>query len=332
MKKYYISLLILSTTTLILVFLKYIINLNYTLKDFFSDNNSIVFILTTNIILLIYIVLNKPLKNIPISHNIAIIGFPQSGKTTLISTMIGEVMEDKIKQADIVLKGDATIERINENLKKIKQGLPIGATTDETKFAYRTNISIKNELFIRNYKIEYGDFPGELSKEMSCTNINWLKHTEFFRWALEADCYIFTIDITVLSYKEELIYNVNDVITGYRAAWQHIIDNNTEPEIIVRRRPIIIVFTKCDEYINTLHNISMRYSSSIDPTAESFVKFEKNMIEIFSPLINFLKKSNPKTKVVFTSSFDEGKLGVKELFVATLPKHKSFLFSSPFLS
>lgn len=300
------------------------------------DFNIALYTSMLNIVILAYLVFYKSLKNTAISHNVAIIGFPQSGKTTLISTMIGEVMEDKIKLADIVLKGDSTIERINENLKKIKLGIPIGATTDETKFAYRTNISIKNSFFIRKYKIEYGDFPGELSKEMSCTNINWLKNTEFFRWALEADCYIFTIDITILNYKGEPTYDVNDIITGYRAAWQHIIDNNTEPELIVRKRPIIIVFTKCDKYLYNFMDIAPEekylFTSKIDTTDRYFIQFKEKTVEKFSPLINFLKKSNSNTKVIFTSSFDEGKLGVKEVFTATLPKHKSFLFSSSLLS
>ena len=187
-------------------------------------------------------------KKYPKAFNVAIIGFPKTGKTTLLTILLNEILINKIRNCHATIKGESTIEKLHDNMKKLRNGEPVGATTDETKFAYRTNITVGHTLFDRKeYKIEFGDFPGECSSELSTTSSSWLKDTSFFNWAIEADAYLFVIDVSICFIPDEYFpYSFNDIITGYISAWQHIIDNRTDNIDKIRQNPLLLVFTKSD--------------------------------------------------------------------------------------
>ena len=195
-------------------------------------------------------------KEYPKAFNVAIIGFSKTGKTTLLTVLINEILIGKFKNLRVMLKGDSTIVKVQENMKKLRDGIPVGATTDETKFAYRTNITVgKTFLNRRNYKVEFGDFPGERSSEFSKPTSSWLKNTEFFNWAIEADAYIFAIDVSICFIPEAYFpYSLNDVCMHYRTAWMQITDNRINEIKKLRRSPLLLVFTKSDIFYSTYKN------------------------------------------------------------------------------
>ena len=282
-------------------------------------------------------------KKYPKAFNVALIGFPKTGKTTLLTVLLSEIQIKKIRNCHATIKGEATIEKLHDNMKKLRNGIPVGTTTDETKFAYRTNITIGNNfLNRREYKVEFGDFPGESSSEFS-TKSSWLKDTNFFNWAVEADAYLFAIDISICFIPDNYFpYTFNDIITGYISAWQHIIDNRTDDVRKIRRNPLVLVFTKSDIVYPTFvkHNISglfernrkeriekiqnsnyfndiLEFSGVTDrpfiptnPSGSSNPFFEEYMEELrlvvesdFKDLISYFKHENKNTKLIFSSAF-----------------------------
>ncbi len=298
------------------------------LIDFFQENSSyLIFSLVSIILLLItYITyLKKINKKFKRTHDVAFIGYPGMGKTTMIVSMIGEIHLGKIKSAHATLLGESTIKRVAENLEKIRDGVPLGATDDSTKFGYTAFIEVNTKFSSKAYKVTYGDFPGEDSKKISQGSLNkltWFKETDYFQWALNAECYVFVIDASCIKDKNSSI--VKDIMTGYRTSWQHILDNNTEAVRIIRKRPIIIAFTKCDLFFKEGKNAEdTLYFESIDIRDEKFKTLKYNLHEKFKDLIDFFRKENPALEIIFTSSYGkygDKVIGAKELFEKTLPQ------------
>jgi hypothetical protein len=299
-------------------------------------------------------------KQYPRAFNVAIIGFPKTGKTTLITVLLCEILFHRIKRCHAIIKGEITINKVNENLRRLKDGKPVGATTDETKFAYRTNISTGKGIFTKEYKIEFGDFPGECSEQFSAKSLNWLKDTSFFNWAVEADAFFFVIDVSICFLPDDKFsYTINDIDAGYRSAWQHIVDANPFRTKKIRSTPISIIFTKSD-IVNVISDPEF-FSDNRDERIELirrnkdvFEKVEKlsgindeniiipiyngyqeinNHVEQlktvvandFRDLISFFKSENPAAKVIFTSAFyseqnNEIKLGIEDVFNSIIPK------------
>jgi type IV secretory pathway ATPase VirB11/archaellum biosynthesis ATPase len=85
---------------------------------------------------------NELLKRaLPKAYDVAIIGFPKSGKTTLITALFGEIFASRITTVEATLRGQSTIERVNHDLAKLEMGEAVGPTTDQDLFAYRTTIT-----------------------------------------------------------------------------------------------------------------------------------------------------------------------------------------------
>jgi hypothetical protein len=84
---------------------------------------------------------------LPISHNVAIIGFPNSGKTTMIISLFGEIFARNIPSIRATPKGTKTIEKINESQEKLKKGIALGPTQDQDRFAFRANITVERCFF-----------------------------------------------------------------------------------------------------------------------------------------------------------------------------------------
>jgi hypothetical protein len=298
-------------------------------------------------------------KTYPRTYNVAIIGFSKTGKTTLLTVLLGEILFDRIKRCRVVVKGESTINRLNANLKRLKEGKPVGATKNESRFAYKTNITMKKRIFPKNYNIEFGDFPGECSEQFAVKSLKWLDDKYFMNWAIEADAFFFVIDVSICFLPEDRFpYTINDIDTGYRAAWQHILDFNPYKVKQLRTYPISIIFTKSDivnlippeffsddrakriELIQRDKNISeeieklsgINDENVIIPPYNGYreinhhVELLKTVVaNDFRELISFFKSENPATKIIFTSAFyseqnNEIKLGIDDVFNSIIPK------------
>jgi len=257
-------------------------------------------------------------KKEALMYNIAVIGLPKSGKTTFITSMFGAVMHGKIrlKGYDAILKGNSTIDKVNENLSLLDKGIPIGSTTDQTLFAYRVNIEENSSHFLRpkkEYQIEIGDFQGEMTQELIDLKTNiWRHDSDFFNWVKKANAFVFVIDLGYyLMYKKEY---VADISKSLRSAWQKIIELNDNQIQKVSKQPVILIFNKADVLTNTnLSQSEVKYLAfSEDKLPE--MKYEgiiiDTMVEIerdFEDLINFFKINCKNFNYNFYSSFFKDK-------------------------
>jgi hypothetical protein len=268
-----------------------------------------------------------------IAYNVAIIGLPKSGKTTMITTLFASIMYNRVnlKKYYVSLKGNSTIERVNENLGKLEKGIPIGSTNDQTLFAFKVDVVSKRKFFPKEYKVEFGDFPGEASTELVLNENNvWIHNSEFFTWVKKADSFIFTIDLG-----QFILHRggyVAEVSKSIRSAWQLILSNN---EYIKDIAPIALVFTKADlfkyysdEQMSEKEILDVAFSDNKLPFVENDIvkgeleRFKRDVIHDFDNLIRFFSLTSKNTKVVFISSFieyEKYKLGFEELANHVLP-------------
>lgn len=104
---------------------------------------------------------------IPISHKIAIVGLPESGKTTLI-TAIFELIMRGIHLPEVRLHGLNTIKTVNKNLEALSGGKKIAPTLEDQVFVYRFSyIKKATPWFSRVYDVEIADFPGQYTQRIS---------------------------------------------------------------------------------------------------------------------------------------------------------------------
>ena len=164
-------------------------------------------------------------RGLPSAYNVALIGYRQSGKTTLLVTMFSELVLFRVSKVSAMLVGKRTIERVTSYMKRIKLRQAVGSTTQRSRFPYELKIAEKG-LLGRSFRVSFGDFPGERSEEYLRKSLHehygdgggeyydgsrestigeWaLSHQrddavlfdgEFFRWILECDALVFVVDV-----------------------------------------------------------------------------------------------------------------------------------------
>lgn len=276
-------------------------------------------------------------KTLPKAHHIAIVGFKRSGKTTLLTSLFGEIFANKILGIKATPKSKSTIEKINDDLARIELGKSLGPTTDQDLFAYRANISYKSVFWTRTYKVEIGDFPGEISETLAQGSEEWLHNTEYFKWVTEADAFVFVIDLAhYLSDKNKGKAYIAKMSKAIRAAWQNLVNNHEEKLDKLKTKPLVLVFTKAD-----LFGVSTK-PTEVDQVTKEITKIgfgekvpelqelnskklsdgQESATQAFNDLIVYLNKENMKFKVLFVSSFgliNNRRLNFTELTKAILP-------------
>ena len=270
----------------------------------------------------------------PRDYRIAVIGFPKSGKTTLITTFFGELFAKRVLNISTVPRGSATIERVNADLAKLEIGEMVGPTTDQNLFAYRTDI-IRDKFFKQRYKVEIGDFSGEDSKKFTEQVGDWFHETPYFEWVMEADAFIFTVDIApTLDKQLEKQYSAK-ITKATRAAWQLLIDYHLDGNKNLSQKPVLLVFTKSDLFGITPHAVQedailkkisqLGYEEIPEPKEIDPEKLKEGISDkeqLFSDLISYLNKESSQFDCLFVSCFsysNDQKLGINELIEKILP-------------
>ena len=277
-------------------------------------------------------------KSLAKAHNIAFIGPQKSGKTTIITTIFNEIFSRQLKGFKATPTGMDTIKRVNLDARNIEEGLPLGPTTTQNTFAYSANMSV-GKLLSRNYKVQFGDFPGHVSEEFYKTDkLVLLSDQEFFKWVSSADAFVFIIDIAeyLISKSNDKAY-VSVMTANIRAAWQKLVYLHDNSVNKFENKPLVLSFNKSDLFSLTPKPIQKRYTGlkkkilkfgfeeypgEVFVDEESFEVGKENIKSDFSDLINYLTSVNNKFQVIFTSSFgyiEERRIGVKELLEAVLP-------------
>ena len=287
-------------------------------------------------------------RRLPSAYRIAIIGFPQSGKSFLITAIFNDLFAGKIPAYKIVPRGSEAIERINNNIERLETSKAIGPTKDQEVFAYRTDLFRKSYLFQRKWKAELGDFPGEDSEKFFKEYEYWLHKTPYFNWAISSDAYIFVIDLADYFIADEPKEFIHRMSSSFRAAWQHLNNYYISGNQNLQRTPVSLVFTKSD--------LIIRYPDLIQDFIKSNLKDRKNFIELikrtgingfdrldfcdddnpqiehqlfydiekeFSGIIEYFHIQTKKLRVQFVSAVtttSEGSLGISSLLSHILPR------------
>jgi len=310
------------------------------------NNNSIDFGMLVVLIvgLLISIVsgmLSSYLRDkLPSAYRIAAIGFPKSGKTTLITSLFSELFANRLG-IQVIPRGLETIERVNDNIAKLELGKSVGATTDKDVFAYRVDV-IRGKFFKSRYKVEIGDFPGEDSQQFTEEFGHWFHHTPYFKWAMEADAFMFVVDLApaLVPTKEygtsrEYVAKMTQAI---RAAWQRLNEYHYEGQQQLSTKSVVLVFTKSDLFgitseVNDLDAVTQEilklgFDSIPAPNEIDAAKFKNGqemILKMFADLISYMKNQDSRFQTIFVGcfSFEPGqrqqRLGIKKLLDAILP-------------
>ena len=178
------------------------------------------------------------------SYYVAVVGFPRSGKTTLIISLFGEAFASRLPTR-LSPRGAQTIVLINKSLEMLKKGSALGPTMDQDRYGFRADATIGRFPFTTTYRLEFGDFPGKYSKEYPNAEMHTLHNTEFFKWVADSDCIMFVIDIGKYLSSNKKNF-VAEVTSAFRTEWQQYLEVNSYRLKEVKRHPVIITFTKMD--------------------------------------------------------------------------------------
>lgn len=279
------------------------------------------------------------------SFFVAIVGFPKSGKTTLIISLFGEAYARRLP-IRVVPRGSQTITIINKSLELLKKGKALGPTMDQDMYGFRADATIGKPPFATTYRIEFGDFPGAYSKEYRKEDMHLLHNTEFFKWIVDSDAIMFVIDLGKYLTKNKRNF-IAEVTSAFRTEWQQYLDANSFRLREIGRHPLIIVFTKTDLLYRFSSQINLQNDKELSDieNQESFedmvahygfgedtpplitldekkTEFDSHLIEEeFGEIIQFFKAEASRVTVVFTSSFgllNGERLGFRKLFASIL--------------
>jgi len=228
-------------------------------------------------------------KGFPRKFSVATIGFPNTGKTTLLMTLYDQILSKRIDFYKIRIMGTETIERVNKNISFLKNGAKIPSTTDQDVYAYRTTIETKT-LFSKNLvQVEFGDFPGEQSKMFAEKYENWFHRTPYFRWVKDANAYVFVIDIgeyLISKFSNNFNEYRAKTISSMRASWQHLIEYNYDIKLDIARNPLILVFSKSDVLAHYIVFLKILKSKELKIDENVLIKYLRYITYEKIPLLN----------------------------------------------
>ncbi|MGD0979435.1 MAG: GTPase domain-containing protein [Candidatus Bathyarchaeia archaeon] len=283
------------------------------------------------------------------SFFVAIVGFAESGKTTLIISLFGEAYARRLP-VRVVPRGSHTIAVINKSLELLKKGKALGPTTDQDMYGFRADATIGKGPFATTYRLEFGDFPGAYSKEYRREDMHLLHNSEFFKWIVDSDAIMFVIDLGRYLTRNKRNF-IAEVTSAFRTEWQQYLDANSFRLREIKRHPVIIVFTKTDLLYRVSSQINLQNDKELSDIenlrnfeetvahfgfgedAPPLIKLDEKRVqsdthiieEEFGEIIQFFKAEASSATVVFTSSFGlvNGELlGFRKLFASILKDAK----------
>jgi predicted YcjX-like family ATPase len=254
-------------------------------------------------------------RTIPRSHRVAVIGFPQAGKTSLIVSVFAYYFRRGVRGAAIIPRGEETIRRVNMHMAEMESGKGVSPTRDQDLFAFRAEIHRRSviPLLESRYKLEIGDFPGEQSEEFIESKHPWLHNTNYFEWAMGADAFIFVVDAAkVINFGPEYVSHQK---SAFRAAIQRIEESHIDGKRGLKDKSAVLVYSKADVVLELAQKGSLR-----DYQAK---QLKSSLDEQFRDLIEYFQRSIPTFKTVVTSVLDtdsERRLGIDEVANLILPR------------
>lgn len=266
-------------------------------------------------------------KGIKLSIKVAVIGQPRAGKTTLITVVFERIMSGKLAR-HIRVNGTKTVERITNYLSIVRGGKGLGPTEDSDVFAYRYTAVIRRIFLKFQYDVEVADFPGEYSEALTEDQIgreilnSGLIGKEFFSWVLNADRYIFVIDLREVFGQQDELQVPSHGFERHRISREYIermdvlVKNavlTLKQELLdqdVYSRPVLLVFSKADCLLRddfSQDNESTQSKGKKPNLSHKDSAISRDfggdaILDEFESLINFLRANFDSVDTIFHSS------------------------------
>jgi len=241
------------TSALLLVILSYVLSGQVSRLSFFEFYTTlgiydkIAFLILVPLCSLLVIYFFRTLSHRSESaevYSVAVIGFPRSGKTTLITTLF---LELKLALGDrFVPRGETTIERIYDDGERIRTGHAPRATRTQDVFSYRAEITADDLLQLYRYRVEVGDFPGEMSLEFADNYASTLHQSPYFSWVTSSNAFLYIVDTSELLCSDAPTATAEKIMKSLQAVHARLQDQHVEGDRNIRKMPVALVFTKVD--------------------------------------------------------------------------------------
>jgi GTPase Era involved in 16S rRNA processing len=279
-------------------------------------------------------------SRMPRPYNIAIIGYPESGKTTLIVSLFGEILASKIEGVRATLSTKSTTERVIPGIAALEMRKALSPAKSQFMFVYRADIVLGSRSWLRKtYKVEVGDFSEQTAEELAVGTAERLVNPEFEKWVNEADAFVFVIDVAQCYRGYEMGNRINDeyvrqMTAAIRTAWQNVLNYHTAGRKKLRSYPVILAFTKSD-LINHVSDAPNAHVSEAmqkwgfaeipavaDIQPQKFSQEAQRIRDAFDEVRSFFQQNSDSYEDVFVSSLGNmggRRLGLERLVRAIFP-------------
>jgi GTPase SAR1 family protein len=179
----------------------------------------------------------------PSTFTVAILGFPNSGKTVFITAIFDQLQQGRSERIRLTPYGSDTVEEVSRNLNTLARGRWLPRTTPGNVFFFRAIASLRNPSVAR-VKLEIGDFAGEDLGELQPSSDRWLHKSEYFKYVIDSDAIMLAIDASQIT--EDRRDGTNEIVNAFVAAIQIIADYKGAVGARRLRIPIALLVMKSD--------------------------------------------------------------------------------------
>lgn len=272
------------------------------------------------------------------SHAIAVLGYPRSGKTTLIVTTLYRILSSH-RARNVRVTGKETVEKISAYNEQILKGVNLTSTADKDSFLYRFQYEKAEHSLLarilgrtsRSYDVAVADFPGEYSEDLAegkkirrrkkaevtdheveveaslgPSHVGRLYDPEYHSWISQADKFLILVDIVDLV-KSSM--DTSEVKARIFSAVFYLKESSLEESKSLHQKPAALVFTKSDllassEFnLENIDNYNYKSINKVDFDMDSFQKSKDILTMEFDDTIKMLKNNFSYTSVIFHSSY-----------------------------
>jgi hypothetical protein len=179
----------------------------------------------------------------PSTFTVAVLGFPNTGKTVFITTLFDQLQQGRSKHLHLTPYGLDTVEEVTRNLNVLSKGMWLPRTAVGNVFFFRA-VATARDLMVSRLKLEIGDFAGEDIGELQPSSERWLHKSDYFKYVVDADAIMLAIDGGSLT--SDRRDGADQIVNAFVAAVQIIADYKGATGERRLRTPIALLVMKSD--------------------------------------------------------------------------------------
>jgi len=274
-------------------------------------------------------------------YYIAVLGYPKSGKSIFITSLINHLLHENGSDNETIKINDETNKRLKENIKCLNSRTPLDETDTDSIFPYSVHISRGKFLFKKNFKMQIGDFSGDNNAQFHNGYRQWFHKGRSFIWTLQADAFIFVVDLAEVLAQYEDDFYCEKVSNAIYKAWKRIEKSHLGGKNNLKNKPIVLLFTKSDLLLTFYELLApapldqmrikmfqlgfskkslpqtIRAKKDLDPDLYAIIE------EKFGDIIYYLKRKSKRYNTIFFSHFltlNDVPIGIEKVIDSILPK------------